>query len=383
MKYCVIIPTYNNDKTLEGVLSEVLKITRDIIVVNDGSSDGTSQILQRFDGLKAISYFPNKGKGYAMRKGFELAAAAGYNYAITMDSDGQHYAVDIPVFISRILEKPDALIVGARNLTRENISKGSSFANRFSNFWYRLLTGIRLNDTQTGFRLYPLDAIKGMRFFTEKYEFELEILVRAAWKGIDIVSVPIQVYYPPKKERISHFRPFKDFARISLLNFIFLLAALFYVKPFSFLKYLKKENIREFVNKYILLADDTNLNIALAIALGIFMGIVPIWGFQLITAIALAHFFRLSKFIVIVAANISIPPMIPLILYGSYITGGIVLGTGTRISFSGNLTIQSFENNLLQYIAGSIVFAIIMGIFAGVISFILLKIFRKKSVVSQ
>ena len=217
-----------------------------------------------------------------------------------------------------------------------------------------------------------------MRFFTEKYEFELEILVRAAWKGIDIVSVPIQVYYPPKKERISHFRPFKDFARISLLNFIFLLAALFYVKPFSFLKYLKKENIREFVNKYILLADDTNLNIALAIALGIFMGIVPIWGFQLITAIALAHFFRLSKFIVIVAANISIPPMIPLILYGSYITGGIVLGTGTRISFSGNLTIQSFENNLLQYIAGSIVFAIIMGIFAGVISFILLKMLQEK-----
>ena len=127
MKYCVIIPTYNNDKTLEGVLSEVLKITRDIIVVNDGSSDGTSQILQRFDGLKAISYSPNKGKGYAMRKGFELAAAAGYNYAITMDSDGQHYAVDIPVFISRILEKPDALIVGARNLTRERYLKGQQF----------------------------------------------------------------------------------------------------------------------------------------------------------------------------------------------------------------------------------------------------------------
>jgi glycosyltransferase involved in cell wall biosynthesis len=383
MKYCVIIPTYNNDSSLEGVISDVSKVTKDIIVVNDGSSDSTSLILKKFGWLKTISYSPNKGKGYAIRKGFELATAAGYNYAITMDSDGQHYAGDINIFIRKIMEEPDALIIGARNLAGEDVSKGSSFANRFSNFWYKFLTGIELQDTQTGFRLYPLDRIKRMRFFTNKYEFELEILVRTAWKGIHIMSVPIRVYYPPKKERISHFRPFRDFARISLLNVIFVIIALFYAKPFSFLKYLNKENIREFVSKHILLAHDTNLNIALAIALGIFMGIVPIWGFQLITAIALAHLFRLSKFIVIVAANISIPPMIPFILYASYVTGGIVLGTGALISFSGDLTIRSFENNLLQYIIGSIVFAFILAIFAGLISFIILKCFRKKPVVSQ
>jgi glycosyltransferase involved in cell wall biosynthesis len=377
MKYCVIIPTYNNGTTLEKVISEVLKITTDVIVVNDGSTDNSALILQKFDSLKMLSYSLNKGKGYAIRKGFERAIADGYNYAITIDSDGQHYAEDIGVFIRKISEEPDSLIVGTRNLARENIPEASGFANRFSNFWYRFITGINLSDTQTGFRLYPLDRIKGMRFFTHKYEFELEILVRAAWEEIRIISVPIRVYYPARNERISHFRPFKDFARISVLNTIFVVIALLYIKPFSFLKYLRKENIRDFINKHILITNDTNLNLSLAITLGIFMGIIPIWGFQLIVAIALAHLFKLSKFIVVVAANISIPPMIPLILYASYMTGGFVLGTGVKIRYSADLTIHTFYFNLLQYIVGSIVLAIILSIFLGVSSFIILSLTRK------
>ena len=383
MKYCVIIPTYNNDKTLEGVLSDVLKITKDVIVINDGSSDNTALILKKFDFLKIVSYTPNKGKGYAIQKGFEIAIAAGYNYAVTMDSDGQHHAGEIKPFILKIKEEPDALIVGARNLTGLNISKGSHFANRVSNFWYRFLTGINLPDTQTGFRLYPLDLIKKMRFYSRKYEFELEILVRAAWKGIKVISMPIDVYYPSRGERISHFRPYRDFARISLVNTILVIIAFLYIKPFSFLKYLKRENIKEFVKKHILLANDTNAQIATAIALGIFMGIVPIWGFQLLTAIALAHLFRLSKFIVSVAANISIPPMIPFILYLSYVSGGIVLGSGSNLRFSRDLTIKSFENNILQYVVGSIVFALILALFIGFLSYIILSFLRKNRIHSK
>ncbi len=383
MKYCVIIPTYNNEKTLEWVISEVLNITKDIIVVNDGSTDNTSLILQKFNFLKIISYNPNKGKGCAIQKGFKAAIAEGFNYAITIDSDGQHYPSDIGIFIQRIEEEPNALIVGARNLAPENFSKGSSFANRFSNFWYRILTGIRLPDTQTGFRLYPLDLIKDMKFFTSKYEFEIEILVRAAWRRIKINSVPIRVFYPPRTERVSHFRPFKDFVRISLLNTVFVIIALFYIKPFSFIKYLTKENIRVFIRKHILLTSESNLNIALAVALGIFTGILPIWGFQLIVAIALAHLLGLSKLIASVAANISIPPMIPILLYLSYVTGGIVMGTGSKIRFTPDLSVKSFGNNLLQYIIGSIVLAFILSILAGIISYIILKLLRKKHMVTE
>jgi glycosyltransferase involved in cell wall biosynthesis len=383
VRYCVIIPTYNNDKTLERIICDVASITQDIIIVNDGCTDSTSTILKKFGYLRIISYSPNKGKGYAIRKGFELAYADGFNYAVTIDSDGQHYPSDIHILTGKIEEEPNAIIVGSRNLTLENISRGSSFANRFSNFWYRFLTGIKLPDTQTGFRLYPLDPLKHIRFFTNKYEFELEILVRAAWRGIKIVYAPVKVFYPPKTERISHFRPFKDFARISFLNTMFVFIAMFYIKPFSFLRNLTRAKIRDFINKNILLTEDSNLQIALAIALGIFTGILPVWGFQLILAIMLAHFFGLSKLITSVAANISLPPMIPILLYISYITGGYVMGTGSSLKFSTDLSVKSFDDNLLQYVVGSIVFAGILSIFVGVVSFMILKLFRKNKITNQ
>lgn len=383
MKYCVIIPTYNNEKTLESVISGVLVHTREIIIVNDGSTDGTAEILSRFSNLKIISYTPNRGKGYAIRQGFKAAVGSGYDYAITIDSDGQHYPSDIETFVKTAAETPGSLIVGARTLDPSRMSKGSSFANNFSNFWYRFLTGVKLTDTQTGFRLYPLSQIKDMKFYTRKYEFELEILVRAAWRRINVTSAPIKVYYPPVQERISHFRPFRDFARISILNTIFVFIALLYVKPFSFLRYLTKENVKDFINRHILLTSDTNMQISLAVALGIFTGILPIWGFQLVLAIGLAHLFRLSKFITAVAANISIPPNIPILLYLSYITGGIVMGTGSSIKFSTNLTVKSFETNLIQYIIGSIILSVVLGIAFGIITFVVLKIFRKKRVAKQ
>lgn len=386
MRYCVIIPTYNNDTTLERVINGVSKVTGDIIVVNDGSTDGTSGIIDKltdkYDSLKVISYPENIGKGYAIRKGFDLAVREGYNYAITIDSDGQHDPADIPAFIAGIENEPDKLIIGDRNLAGRNISGGSRFANNFSNFWFKFLTGIKLRDTQTGFRLYPLDKLKSMRFYTRKYEFETEVLVRAAWKGIKIDSVTVKVYYPPQEERVSHYRFFRDFLRISILNTVLVIIAILYVKPFSFARYLKKENIRDFVNKHILLTRESNLKISLGIALGIFMGIVPIWGFQLITALTLAHIFKLSKFLVAVAANISIPPMIPLILYLSYVTGGIVLGTGSRISFSGEITLKTFENNVFQYITGAIVFAAVFAVFAGLASFLILKLIRRRPAIS-
>lgn len=229
---CVLIPTYNNAGTLSCVLSDVLKYSSDIIVVNDGSTDNTSDILDRFKGkIHIVSYSKNKGKGGALKEGFKYAISKGFEYAVTMDSDGQHYASDLPVMVKAIIENPGSLIVGERDLSNVDINGKSSFANKFSNFWFTVQTGKKLKDTQTGYRVYPLKKLYGLSILTSRYEAELELLVFAAWNGVKIVSIPIQVYYPPQSERVSHFKPALDFTIISILNTILCFAAVLYGIP--------------------------------------------------------------------------------------------------------------------------------------------------------
>ena len=378
-KCCVIIPTYNNCTTIDNVIRGVIKYTDDIIIVNDGSTDETNDILKKFSNVKVINYPKNKGKGYALRNGFKLAQDEGYEYAITIDSDGQHSPDDIPVFIEKLSDNPDAIIVGARNMNQDNIPGKSSFGHKFSNFWFRFETGIKLPDTQSGFRLYPLKLIEKINFYTNKFEFEIEVIVRAAWKNIHVTSVPVRVFYESKEKRISHFRPIIDFTRVSILNTILVFIAIVYIKPFTVVKNLNKQTVKEFVKNNLIHTKDSNTKIVLSVMLGVFMGIVPIWGYQLITAIALAFVFRLNKLIVIVAANISIPPMIPLILYLSYLTGGLFLGSqANSIDLSSEISLDVVKDNLIQYITGSIIFAILASLGFGLFIFVFLKLFRKK-----
>lgn len=246
-KICVLVPTYNNAGTLADVLRGILNFAADVIVVNDGSTDSTAEILNTFDNeITVVSYPHNAGKGHALRQGFRKALSLGYDYAITLDSDGQHYPEDIPAFVRAIVENPDSLVVGERDLTGVDINGKSSFANKFSNFWFCVQTARRLRDTQTGYRAYPLHKLRGLRLLTSRYEAELELLVFAAWGGVRIVQIPIRVYYPPQSERVSHFRPALDFTRISVLNTVLCVAAVVYGLPARLLHALAQ---RKFFNR--------------------------------------------------------------------------------------------------------------------------------------
>ena len=228
---CVVIPTYNNDKTIKAVVEKSLLYCDDVIVVADGCTDDTMDILHDIDNITLVSYPQNKGKGYALKVGFRKALDKGFSYAITLDGDGQHYPENIPLFLKANQKHPHALIVGSRQLDGVCRSKGSSFANKFSNFWFYVQTGKALDDTQTGYRLYPLHKLYGLSFLTSRYEAELELLVFASWHGVKIVPISVQVYYPPREERVSHFRPTKDFVRISVLNTVLCFLAIVYGLP--------------------------------------------------------------------------------------------------------------------------------------------------------
>ena len=169
LKICVLIPTYNNAGTLRRVITEILNYASDVIVVNDGSTDSTNSILDELkDSITVVSYEQNQGKGFALKTGFKKALELGYEYAITIDSDGQHYAEDLPKFVRAIAENKGALIVGERDLSNVDINGKSSFANKFSNFWFCVQTGKRLNDTQTGYRAYPLNKLHGLSLLTSR-----------------------------------------------------------------------------------------------------------------------------------------------------------------------------------------------------------------------
>lgn len=384
LKVCVIIPTYNNASTLAGVIEDVAGYSNHIIVVNDGSTDNTAEIILRFPSVQFISYSKNVGKGWALRQAFKYAADKGYHYSITIDSDGQHFAKDIPLFIDKIETIPNSIITGARNMGQASVPGGSSFGNKVSNFWFKVETGVNCPDTQSGYRLYPLLPLNKIHFITRKYEFEIEVLVRAVWKGIKVESVPVTVYYAPKNERVSHFRPFKDFFRISILNTVLVFISFLYIRPRNFLRILfNKEKLKKLLDDHLFNPHHSSELKSVSVAFGVFMGIIPIWGFQLLAAIFLAVLFKLNKPLVIVAANISIPPMIPFIIYGSYKMGAFWMGANAmQIRFSRSITLESIKNNLVQYIYGSITLAIIAGIIFGMLTFIFLKLTGKKTAIT-
>ena len=231
---CVVIPTYNNAGTIADVVRRALEYCLDVIVVADGCTDQTLDILQGIEEITVVCCAKNGGKGSALKRGFKQALQMGFAYAITLDADGQHFPEDIPTMLQANQKHPGALIVGERRgLDAMERSKGSKFANAFANFWFAIQTGRYLKDTQTGFRLYPLKKIHGLSLLTSRYEAELELLVFASWHGVEIVSEPVNVYYPPQEERVTHFRPIADFSRIFVLNTVLCLLAVVYGLPLA------------------------------------------------------------------------------------------------------------------------------------------------------
>lgn len=236
---CVVIPTYNNAGTIVDVVRRSKEQCDDVIVVCDGCTDDTVALLQQVDGITIVSYPHNGGKGIALKRGFQKALKEGFSYAITLDADGQHFPEDIHIFLEANIDHPEAIIVGQRKgMDSVERTSGSKFANAFSNFWFCVQTGHRLADTQTGYRLYPLKKLPCLSLLTSRYEAELELMVFSSWQGVEIVSKEVNVFYPPKEERVSHFRPIKDFSRIFVLNTCLSILAIVYAYPLKLFRLL-------------------------------------------------------------------------------------------------------------------------------------------------
>ncbi|TXE08346.1 DUF2062 domain-containing protein [Gelidibacter salicanalis] len=383
---CVVLPTYNNEKTLERVITGVLEFTQDIIIINDGSNDSTAAILQKFPEIVQIHLPQNIGKGNALKTGFNKAVQLGFEFAITLDTDGQHFPSDIPNFIEALedSENKNLLMIGDRNMNTADVLATSAKGNRVSTFWMKAVTGLKLQDSQSGFRLYPIKEMASITFMdsTKKFEFEIEAIVKSYWAGIDIVHVPINILYD-LNERVSHFRPFNDIARMVVLYTWFLLVRVFYIIPRNLIRKLKKKGLKRFFLEDFLRNQDSPKKKALSIALGVFLGLSPLWGFHTVIVIFLAILLRLNKVIAFAFSNISFPPFIPLVLLLSLQVGNWVLGIESHYTLEGIRENFDLMQHFEAYLVGSIVLSTTSALIFGVLGYLFFSIIDRKNVLTH
>jgi uncharacterized protein (DUF2062 family) len=374
VKPCVVIPCFNHAGSVARVAASALEHCP-VIVVDDGSTSA----LPPLPGCRVMRLEKNSGKGAALRAGLLAAEAEGFTHAITIDADGQHRAEDLPKFLAAATETPRALIVGVRDFYRAGAPAGRRRSNAVSTFWFRVETGVRLGDTQCGFRCYPLALTRRLQIRSERYAYELEMMVRSSWAGMLIIAVPITCSYEPQHLRQSHFRPVLDLAHITIMNIGLVLQS--WIMPLALRRawsFGERNSARRIARDFFSEHAQEPVRLAGAVGLGLFCGIAPMWGYQMLVAATLAHFLRLNKAIALVASNISIPPLAPFILYAS-LELGHWLFTGHGLDFSAQqITRAKVFQYLGQWCIGSITLGALVAGFGTMTTYSLARLIRHR-----
>jgi glycosyltransferase involved in cell wall biosynthesis len=213
LRTAALVPAYEAAASIAAVVSGTRAIVPAVVVVDDGSTDDTAA-LAATAGAEVLRHPVNQGKGAALVTGLRHLQAAGVERALTLDADGQHLPDQIPVLLAVADAAPGAIVVGVRRKEHFAIKRTARFGNWIADRLMRGIAGRPLPDTQSGFRVYPIAATLALGTRGTRYDFETEVLLRAARAGMDVRGVPVDVYYPPVPERVSHYRPWADTLRI-------------------------------------------------------------------------------------------------------------------------------------------------------------------------
>lgn len=350
-KFVVCIPVYNNPQTVHQVIEKALSITDfPVVVIDDGSDSSVENEFlkthQNSDRLYFIRHSENRGKGEALKTAFQFSLQKNWTHIITIDADGQHDPDDIPQLVQASLIKPWSLILGDRNMQTANVPGSSTFGKKFSNFWIQYQTNLKVGDSQSGFRIYPLFHIQNLNLISKHYDFEVEILTRLIWKGVNVENVPIRVTYFSKDKRVSHFHKIKDNFRITIANTHLTIGTLLHEKTSPF-------------------------ESALSFSLGILIGTTPLFGLHTGLAMLFSFLLRLNFIYMWIGTNISFPPLIPFLVLGSAFFGRIIYGQEPSGAFGLSQ----------QWFVGSFVLGLVLGMssFIGVYFFKSRFLFQNKS----
>jgi glycosyltransferase involved in cell wall biosynthesis len=371
IKVTLVIPVYNHGKTLRGVVQKAIESGAEVMVVDDGSTDGG---LETLSGLEVLTHRhpANRGKGAAILTAAREAERLGMTHIITIDADGQHDPADFLRFLPVIREYPQALVVGTRIFDKKASPSLSRFGRSFSNFWFRVQTSGSLKDTQSGFRAYPVAVLTWLKLHDKRFSFEVEVLVKAAWAGIEIKEVDISVHYPPAQERVSHFHLVKDNLALSLLNTRLTMRA---ILPLPHKRFIPSEEGLENISVFhplkslrILSKNTSPTLLALSAGMGVFIGTLPLVGFWTLTVLITANYFGLSKITALSSNQFCNHPVVPALCIelGYFFRHGRFL---TEFSLN-TLGYQGLER-IFEWLIGSLVLAPVFGLLTGGLIYVL------------
>ena len=216
LRAVAVIPAYNEATSIRDVVTRTLNVIDKVIVIDDGSTDGTSAQLFGLP-IILLQNATNQGKSRSLVIGMKQAMIQGYDAVITLDADGQHLPEDIPQFLQIARDYPEHILIGARLNNKADFPPLRYYANRLANFWISWAAHHIIADSQSGFRLYPKAIVEkfALRLMTKSsFVFESEILIEAGRAGVYTKSLPISAIYLPNARK-SHFHPWWDFLRIA------------------------------------------------------------------------------------------------------------------------------------------------------------------------
>lgn len=221
-KPAILIPAYNEGKYIKDVILECRRYGNDIIVVNDGSTDNTGEVLKSFSDLSGpkvilIEHETNKGKGEALKTGFQCALENDYCGVVTIDADGQHKVSEIADFLNTVETNNPDVIVGSRLKNTEGMPFIRLATNKFTSWLVSAVAGKKISDVQSGFRYLGHGVLKNIKLETKNFDTESEILLKASWMNYKIINIPISTIY--HKDFVSHVNPVKDTVKFFKLIF--------------------------------------------------------------------------------------------------------------------------------------------------------------------